>query len=70
MREQVRRRQERHRSLSIRATGRRYTGVEDQLILSWEGTDLELAIALGRTYGSVVSRKKKLRQRNNDRPDQ
>lgn len=40
-----------------------YTEAEDRLIVGWGGTDIELAIALGRTYTSVRSRKVRLRSK-------
>lgn len=39
----------------------RYTTAEDRVIIAWRDTDLMLAVALGRTYNAVISRKHRLR---------
>lgn len=39
-----------------------YTAAEDRVIIAWRATDLMLAVALGRTYWSVVGRKHRLRR--------
>ena len=39
----------------------RYTEAEDRVIIAWRDTDLMLAVALGRTYNAVISRKHRLR---------
>ena len=40
-----------------------FSPAEDKVILAWEGTGVQLAAALGRTYGSVQSRQATLRKR-------
>ena len=42
-RERGQRRRERLRSISVTSTGR-YTAEEDQIVLAWEGSDLDLAL--------------------------
>lgn len=39
-----------------------FTEAEDRVIIAWRGTDLMLAVALGRTYAVTVSRKHRLRR--------
>ncbi len=39
----------------------RFTEAEDRVIIAWRGTDLMLAVALGRTYNAVIGRKHQLR---------
>lgn len=60
-RERGRRRRERHNSIPVTAWGR-YNADEDQAILGWQGTDLDLALKLGRSYQSIVTRKRRLRK--------
>ncbi len=55
-----RRRREEYAELEVLVWGR-YTAEEDQIVMGWTGTDLELARALGRSYPSVVTRKRRLR---------
>jgi len=40
----------------------RFTEAEDRVIVAWRGTDLMLAVALGRTYDAVIGRKHRLRR--------
>lgn len=61
--ERGRRRRERHNAIPVAAWGR-YSEAEDQTIMGWDGTDLGLALELGRTYQSIVTRKRRLRKRN------
>lgn len=62
-RERGRRRRERHNSIPVTAWGR-YSETEDQTLLTWKGTDLNLAFELGRSYQSIVARKRRLRERD------
>lgn len=39
----------------------RFSEAEDRVIIAWRGTDLMLAVALGRTYDAVIGRKHRLR---------
>ncbi len=39
-----------------------FTEAEDRAIVAWRGTDLMLAVALGRTYDAVIGRKHRLRR--------
>ncbi|MGC4154500.1 MAG: hypothetical protein QM628_15680 [Propionicimonas sp.] len=39
-----------------------FTEAEDRVIIAWRGTDLTLAVALGRTYAVTVGRKHRLRR--------
>lgn len=38
-----------------------FTDAEDRVIIAWRGTDLMLAVALGRSYDAVIGRKHRLR---------
>lgn len=38
-----------------------FSDAEDRVIVAWRGTDLMLAVALGRTYWATISRKHRLR---------
>ncbi|MCC6497178.1 MAG: hypothetical protein IT193_13075 [Propionibacteriaceae bacterium] len=38
-----------------------FTEAEDRVIIAWQGRDLMLAVALGRTYDAVIGRKHRLR---------
>lgn len=38
-----------------------FSEAEDRVIIAWRGTDLMLAVALGRTYDAVIGRKHRLR---------
>jgi hypothetical protein len=60
--ERERRRRERQKAIPVTVTGP-YAPAEDRIVIEWQGTDLELALALGRSYTGVVSRKGKLRKR-------
>ena len=39
-----------------------FSEAEDRVIVAWRGTDLMLAVALGRTYWATIARKHKLRR--------
>lgn len=39
-----------------------FSEAEDRVIIAWRGTDLMLAVALGRTYDAVTGRKHRLRR--------
>jgi hypothetical protein len=39
-----------------------FSPAEDRAIIAWRGTDLMLAVALGRSYDAIIGRKHRLRR--------
>lgn len=51
-----------HRDIAPAFVRGPYTEAEDRVIIAWRGTDLMLAVALGRSYYAVIGRKRRLRR--------